>query len=162
MAGYFTDINAFKLRSNMPPEFVDALEATQAGWFAGKNESVSRWIDARLSKRYATPFTAPIPETVLVWATHLMTWEAWQRRGYDPADLSMQQAIEDAKTARDEVKEAADCADGLFELPLRADTTAPGIVKGGPFGYTEASPYVWTTKQRCAATDEDANGDGTY
>lgn len=155
-------LDEFKDRTNMPVEFIEAIEAVRAGWTEKQIALAIAWIESRLRKRYAVPFDAPQPEAFLAWVTRLVTFEAWQRRGYDPADLSMAQAAEDAKTARDEVKEAADSKDGLFDLPLRADTTAQGIRKGGPLVYSEQSPYVWTTRQGCRGRFEDDNDDGTY
>jgi len=53
-----------------------------------------------------------------------------------------------------ELKEAADSKDGLFDLPLRADTTATGVSKGGPRGYSEASPYTNLDRQRARRRNE--------
>ncbi len=53
------------------------------------------------------------------------------------------------------MKEAADSAEGLFELPLRADLETSGVSKGGPLGYTEASPYRWTDRQADDGRNED-------
>lgn len=145
----------------MPAEFVDAIEAVRPGWTLMQLEMASRWVDARLAKRYAVPFTAPTPEVVLAWVTRLVTYEAWQRRGYDPADESMAQAAKDAESAKLDVKEAAESVDGLFELPLRADSSTTGVSRGFPRSYSERSPYVWTTLQGDAGHDEDFNGVGS-
>jgi hypothetical protein len=53
------------------------------------------------------------------------------------------------------LKEAADAKDGLIDLPLRADTTASGISRGGPLAYTETSPYAWTDVQAETGRSED-------
>jgi hypothetical protein len=91
-----------------------------------------------------------------------VTIRAWMKRGFDPNDLATEEYKADAAAAMEEIKEAANADTGLFELPLRADTTASGISKGGPLGYTEASPYVWTDEQARAGRDEDSRRGGTY
>jgi phage gp36-like protein len=151
----------FKDRTNLPAEFVDAVEAARPGWIAVQLGLASAWIDARLSKRYAVPFAAPVPEIVLAWVTRIVTFEVWQRRGYDPADLSMERAAKDADDARAEVKEAADSNVGMFELPLRQDTSEVAVMRGGPFYYAESSPYVWADGQAETGRVEDGNRRGS-
>lgn len=161
MAAYLTK-SGFQDRTTMPPEFIDALDSARPGWLDTQLAMASRWIDARLGKRYAVPFAAPTPELVLTWCARLVTLECWQRRGYDPADESMTRAALDADTARAEVREAADSADGLFDLPLRADLPATsGISRKGPLVYSEQSPYVWISGQRDVGSSEDGRGRGT-
>lgn len=160
MAPYLT-IATFKNLTAMPSTDVDALEAIAPGWVDAKLAAKSRWIDARLSKRYAVPFTAPYPEAVTDWLARIVTLNAYLRRGVDPNDRQFEELKADAEAAELEVKEAAESEKGLFELPLRADTAAGGISKGGPLGYSEASPYAWTDVQRDAATLEDSNRRGT-
>jgi hypothetical protein len=162
MASYLT-LAQFKDRTNMPAEFVDALEAARPGWVLAQLEMASRWVDTRLFKRYVVPFADPVPETVLAWVTRLVTIECWYKRGVDPDDRALERVEKDADTAKEEVKEAANAVDGLFDLPLRADLPAQsGISRGAPRVYSEASPYVWTTVQRAAGRDEDSNGGGTF
>ena len=161
MAAYLT-LAEFKLRTVMPSEFVTAIESVEPGWTEMQLLQHSGWIDARLRKRYAVPFAAPVPETVLGWLARIVTFECWQRRGFDPADLSMDRAAKDADTARSEVLEAADSEKGLFDLPLRQDLPATsGIVRNGPYVYTEASPYVWADQQVATGRTEDGNRRGT-
>lgn len=157
----YLDLAAFKTRTVMPSAFVDEIEAALPGWTDTQLTMAQGWIDARLRKRYAVPFVAPVPEIVLGWLTSIVTWSAWQRRGYDPEDQSIVQAKDDALAARNEVKEAADAVTGLFDLPLRQDTTATGVVRTGPYGYSEQSPYVWTDPQMTTGRNEDGNRGGT-
>jgi guanyl-specific ribonuclease Sa len=82
------------------------------------------------------------------WLATLVTPLVYRKRGIDPTDEQIVAADAAAQTARDEIKEAADSETGLFELPLRADTSASGVDRGGPFGYAEASPYTWLDVQR--------------
>lgn len=161
MPAYLT-VAEFKNLTVMPSGDVDVLEAVAPGFLTAKLEAKSRWLDARLAKRYDAPFASPYPEAVKDWLARIVTLTAFLRRGVDATDEQFVEIKADAEKAEAEVLEAAESEKGLFELPLRADTTASGISKGGPFGYSEASPYVWTDRQRRAATDEDANGEGSY
>lgn len=158
MAGYL-DIAGLKLRSVMPPEFFDQIEARQAGWLAAQSEALSRAIDSRLRKRYAVPFASPYPEAVLRWLGDMLTEVAWLRRGVDPSDPQWVRVEQLANTAREEIKEAADSNDGLFELPLATGATA--VSKGGPRVYSEQSPYVAADQQVATGRTEDSNRRGT-
>ena len=159
--GYLT-LSEFKDLSTMPPEIVDTIEAKWPGYTLAQIDSVSALdIDSRLRKRYAAPFASPYPPAVKSWCARIVTMQCWRRRGYDPTDESMVDAIKDRDEAKAEIKEAADSDKGLFDLPLRADTTSTGISKGDPLGYSEQSPYVWMDQQASTARDEDLNGRGT-
>lgn len=152
----------FKLRSTMPPEDVDALETAYPGFLLARLVIHTAWIHARLKKRYAVPFVESIPEIARGWLTHLVTYDAYMRRGYNPGSQEDGQIKLDADMARAEVKEAADSNEGLFDLPLRADSpSASGISKGGPFGYSEQSPYVAFDLQRDTGRGEDRTRSGT-
>lgn len=157
----YLTIAELKLRAVMPPEFLDALESVQPGWVEAQLEQVSRWIDSRLMKRYAVPFIdLPYPEVVKGWLARLVTFEAWQRRGWDPQDPQAVQIQRAAELAREDVKEAADSVTGLYDLPLLDGKSL--ITKPRPFSYTEASPYVWTDEQVRSGSYEDDQGGGSY
>lgn len=160
MAPYL-DIAGFKVLSTMPVERIDELEAIAPGFLAAKLAAKSRWIDARLTKRYAVPFAEPCPDTVKDWLARIVTPVAHVRLGVPATDEQFVVVQKDAEDAEAEVLEAAEAERGLFELPLREDTTASGVSKGGPLGYSEQSPYVWTDVQREIATAEDSHRRGT-
>lgn len=160
--GYLT-LAEFKLRSTMPSDYVDEIEAAAPGFVLAHVESVSTLdIDSRLRKRYACPFSEPYPEAVKTWCARIVTLACWERRGFDPTDQSMERAVRAAELAKEEIKEAANSNEGLFDLPLRADTVATGIAKGAPLAYSESSPYVWRDVQRDAGRDEDRDRGGSY
>lgn len=161
MATYLT-VDGFKLLSVMPSGFVDEIEAGSPGWTLQQLTLVSAHIDARLSKRYDAPFNVPAPICVQGWLAKIVTEAAYRKRGYDPTDAQGKEYVADRDTALAEIKEAADAVDGLFDLPLRADTNASGISKGGPRAYSEQSPYVFTDQQSRVGTNEDSNGGGTF
>lgn len=160
MAAYLT-LAQWRLKTQMPASAVDALEAEASGYIDEQLEDESRWIDARLAKRYAVPFVVPVPTAVTRWLARIVTESAYLRRGYNPDDQQAARFKELADEARAEIKEAADSEKGLFELPLREDTTAGGISKGAPMGYSEASPFVFMDRQVATGRDEDRNGTGT-
>jgi phage gp36-like protein len=152
----------FALYSTVPVEHTDALETVAPGWLAQQLETWSRQIDARLSKRYATPFTAPYPEVVKAWLARIVAVRVYLRRGVDATDLQFAEIQADGTRAFDEIKEAADSNVGLYDLPSVQGSTSSGVVRGGPFGYSEQSPYVWADGQARAGRSEDSNGSGSY
>lgn len=160
MSGYL-DLAAFKVRTLAPQGFVEELETLAPGWVAGQLEHYSRVIDARLRKRYAVPFADPAPETVKEWLARLVTLRVYLRRGVDPTDEQFDAIRQDARDVLEELKEAADAETGLFDLPLVDSADGSAISKGGPLGYSEASPYVWADVQVSAGRDEDRAGEGS-
>jgi len=150
MAAYLT-VAELKGATLAPASYVDAIEAEEPGWTLGRLTTWSAWIDARLRKRYAAPFATPYPVTVTGWLAAIVTWEIYLKRGVNALDQQATDIRELATAAKAEVLEAANAVGGLFDLPLRANTTATGIALGEPLGYSEASPYTWTSEQRDAA-----------
>jgi hypothetical protein len=138
----------FKDRTVMPPTDVDALHAAYPTFFATRITSLSAHLDSRLRKRYAVPFADPTPEAVKAWLTALLTLDAYLRRGVNATDEQFVEIVKAADSTKLEIKEAADSETGLFDLPLRADTTETGIVQGSPFGYAEPDPYAWLDVQK--------------
>ena len=160
MASYLTTAE-FKTRTLIPGEFVDAIEAVDAGWTLIQLEEASAWIDSRLRKRYAAPFSSPYPVQVLSWLARVVTVRCLLKGGVAATDEQYLSIQQDAADAKAEITEAATSDAGLFDLPLRSDTTATGIAKGGPLSYSEQSPYVWASMQRRTGREEDSNGRGT-
>jgi hypothetical protein len=143
----FVDLAYVKLVGSMPPADVDAVDSLYPGTFDAIAVAVSSMFEARLSKRYATPFEAPYPESLRWAVAHVVAAELWAKRGYNPsgADEIIQRRKQEAL---DWLKEAADSKDGLLELPKRADTIgASGVTKGGPIATSQASPYEWIDDQ---------------
>lgn len=147
LADSYLDVPDWKARTVMPEADVVYLEATYPGWIASRLKIGTSRINGRLRKRYAAPFANPVPEIVLGWLDAMVTVEAYQKRGWNPSDEQSKQIADAAATAFGEIKEAADSEEGLFDLPLRQNTTEDGIAKGGPLAYSEASPYDWTDVQ---------------
>lgn len=159
MAAYLT-LEEFTALTVMPAENLSALEAVAPDWIAAQLERVSRYLDARLAKRYGVPFGDPAPATVQGWVEAIVTVRCYLKRGVDPTDAQWLEVKAAGDTAVAEIKEAANSDEGLFELPLR-EGEGTAVSRGGPFGYSEASPYVWTDVQADAGHDEDAAGSGS-
>lgn len=159
LASSYLDFDEFKALTTAPENLVDGahIPASNVAARAAWKSFVERWlvietstINALLRKRYAAPFASPVPEVVKGWLVARVVPQLYKKRGADASDEQMAQILEEAKTALEEMKTAADAQDGLYDLPLRQDLTATGIEKGGPFVYSEASPYDWVDAQRDA------------
>lgn len=145
----YVDLDYVKLVASMPAADVDALNDLFPGKFTAIATSVSAIFEARLHKRYATPFESPFPEALRWHVAQVVAAELWRMRGYNPGH-PLDATIEDRrKEALDWLKEAVDSKDGLVELPKRADQAGTSAIdRGGPRGYSEASPYAWLDVQK--------------
>jgi hypothetical protein len=160
--GYFPNLAAYEICSTLPLEWISEVATRHPGWVEKQIDLVSALeIDARLSKRYVTPFEAPYPLAIQSWAARILDARVLMRRGIDPVDDQYVAMLADATAAKAEVLEAANAETGLYDLPLRADTDASGLTRPAPRSYSEASPYVWTTRQAVRGRTEDGNGEGT-
>ncbi|HEY1956043.1 MAG TPA: hypothetical protein VGH28_10525 [Polyangiaceae bacterium] len=129
--------------------------------------SSRRWqsrILAYLRKRYDVTQideTNP-PDALLDWIARCVLPDMWRARGANPSDAQTAAAIDDRTDALKDVQvEASDASTGLIELPLANDEAGSGVSQGGPYGYTEASPYVAFDVQRATAEFEDCSGSGS-
>ena len=145
---------AFRDATLAPPGYIDTIEASHPGWVDRQLVRWSAWIDARLSKRYATPFDAASPPMIVEeWLARIVTHRCYLKRGVDPKDAEVAAIIADAEEAKAEIAEAATASAtaNKFELPLRADAPGyVGVVRGAPLGYAEESPYTWAENQYTA------------
>jgi hypothetical protein len=157
MAESYLTVALFRTRSLMPGEDIDTLEVSQPGYLLAQLTAATARVDAQLRKRYAVPFAEPVPEIVLDWVTRKVTPRAYLKRGYNPSNDASFAALlsSDAALADAEIAAAADAVSGLYDLPLRQDTTTSGISRGAPLGYSETSPYAWRDAQRTTGQGED-------
>ncbi len=149
MAAYLS-VSDYKLTySIVPGSYIDTIETDYPNWVDTRLNALSQWLDARLAKRYVTPFESPPPLAICNWLARLLDPEVMRKRGVDATDLQYADVRQSAIDAMAEVKEAADAVNGLYDLPLLANSTAgsSGIVRPMPRSYSEASPYEWTTVQ---------------
>lgn len=154
MGTAYVDVEYIKANGVMTPDAVDLCVAdldapAPNDGFRSLIEGRSAYIDSRLAKRYAVPFAAPYPEAVRQWCCDLVVERLLARRGGNPDSDLLEAATRAAELARTELREASDSETGLFDLPLRQATPAAesGIAKGGPYVYSEASPYEWIDVQ---------------
>src|SRR5690606_7386155 len=116
----YLTLQQFKELAALPPQYIEAIEEIDEGWTERQLLRKSRWIDARLRKRYAVPFTLPAPDAVQDWLVRLVTLPLFLKRGVDPNDQQFEEYRSDAERAEREVLEAANSDTGLFDLPLLA------------------------------------------
>lgn len=135
-------------RSPMPAADVHQLNDLAPAFLEALLREVSSRIDARLRKRYAVPFKSPVPEIVKGWVLRIATPRAYIRLGVNPSDVQFESLRVDGEEAWKEIAEAANSQDGLFDLPLRAGSSASGISTMATFGYSEATPYGFLDTQR--------------
>lgn len=151
----YVDVDYVKAVGSMPAADIDALEALYPGTFDTVATAVSRLFDGSLCKRYSAPFSTPFPEALKWNVAQVVVATLWQKRGYNPGSAQDEIIQQNKADALAWLKEAANAKDGLVELPLREDTTAEGVSKPGPLGYSEVSPYAWTDIQREDGRAED-------
>lgn len=160
MPAYLT-LAEFQLKTLLPANVVADIEAATPGWTAAQLELVSARMDARLAKRYAVPFAAPLPMVLGEWLAAVVSYRAYLKRGVSALDEQFQEYKAQHDGALKELEEAANSESGLWDLPLRG-TADTAIAKGFPRGYSEQSPYVWTDVQADVARGEDAGRGGTF
>lgn len=160
MAAYLT-VDELKTRTIMPSEQIDRLEQMHPGWLAAQLESSSRWVDMRLAKRYAVPFSAPYPEAVRSWVARMVTQRAYLHHGIPASDAQLALVAADSDKAEAEVKEAADGQIGLIDLPASDAVRGSAVRFGGTRVYSERSPYVAGDVQRSAGVLDDQRRRGT-
>ena len=147
MSSQYLTVEEFTKLCIMPMSGIDELETSYVDWLDSTLKSYSGLIDARLAKRYATPFQSPYPEQVKQWLVRLVNIRAQLKRGITPSDQQTQLLVDDAALVLTELQEAADAQNGLWDLPLRADTDTSGITKPKILFRSDATPYDWMRTQ---------------
>ena len=143
VADYFATLADVKAQTVMPGGDVDQIESEDPGWILARARAIQSGIDSRLRKRYAAPFDAPVPGVVLGWLGSLLTLELYLHRGVNPSDQQILTIQAGADRAQAQIKEAADAVAGLYDLPLRADTTATGAVEPATLFSTDSDCFAF-------------------
>jgi hypothetical protein len=133
----------------LPNSDIDAMNTTYPEFIASVCDRVTRLIYARLRKRYKLPLVAPYPPDLIDAAIHLATWQVYVKRGVsDETSLLSDELKAERDAANTWLLEVANSETGLLELATLDSAANDGSVeKGGPFVYSEASPYDWTDRQ---------------
>lgn len=160
MPAYLT-LADFRLKTLLPVNVLDELEARTPGWLDEQLALVSSRFDARLAKRYAVPFSSPYPAVLGEWLASVVSMRALLKRGVSSLDEQWQEYKAQHDQALRELEEAANSETGLWELPLRSSGPALGVTQGFPRGYSEQSPYVAFDVQADLGRDEDRERGGT-
>jgi len=115
-------------------------------------------MEARLGKRYDLGQIAASPPLIVIgWLQATVTIDLLDFRGRNPSDPAAVSAKERYDLAIEEMREAADAKDGLFELPLVP--AGQSAVKGPKvLFYTENSPYISADMQEAIGIHEDFGG----
>ena len=158
----YLDIDRYKLLSLMPSSYIDGVEQKHPGWLAAQFDHESARIDAQLRKRYGQlmPF-AETPAVVQGWLARIMDLNTWLKRGVSATDEQFQDYRRRAEDAVKEINSAANSEQGLFDLPTSGTNSASAPSLGGPRGYSEQSPYVWTDEQAAIGHEEDQQRGGS-
>jgi hypothetical protein len=168
-------VSRFRDLTIMPGADVDLIEAQEPDYLQNQLDLFAARIDAKLCKRYTTPFgdePAPaatvrqsVPGLIEDWLVSLVTPRAYAKRGVNPSSGELwftEFVINPAVAALKEIDDAANGNEARLELPLKS-TSEPGadVTRSGPLAYTETSPYVWLDVQADAAREEDTGRSGT-
>jgi len=138
----YVDKEYLKLVGALPARDIDELDVVFPGTVDGISEAESRKADARLAKRYATPFQEPYPEALRSAVAYCVVYRLYQKRGPNPGSALEEAVLRDYNEAKDWFKEAANSKDGLIELPPREDgDDDKGVVQGGPLCVNDLTPY---------------------
>jgi hypothetical protein len=125
-----------------------------------KGKNVQRWLDlasahirSRLVKRYAIDWSEvanqPVPDKIIEWLILLVDIPVCKCTGAIPEGRVDDWIREDEKRVNDELKEAADSENGLFELPLR-EPGVSAVNKGGPLVTSNTTIYGFFDAQQTA------------
>jgi hypothetical protein len=158
----YLSYDQYAQRTSIPPKYITAIEQQYPGHIDLQLQMFTAMIDARLRKNYAAPFdTDHVPLVVQLWLVALCDYKVMERRGYNPGDSIIDRYAADYEQANKDLLEAANSETGLFDLPLRSDTTASGRDKPRVVSYCEASPFVGQRMQRERGRAEDKAGRGS-
>ncbi len=172
----YIDEEYLRVNGAMPSTDVDYLSSNATSIFGEAWATafpkilvaVTRLFDAKLAKRYDTPFglddsgtfdLSRVPEAVKLNVLDVVVHRLYAKRGFNPGSAQDQDAIIGARDrALTWLNEAADAEKGFVELPRRSNPTdQSAVARAQPKFYSEASPYKWTERQVNTAREEDGN-----
>jgi phage gp36-like protein len=132
----------------MPLSGVDELQTRYPGWLDAMLTSYSGMIDARLAKRYVTPFAVPVIAPIKLLLTRLVDPIAYTKRGVDTSDAQQDRLDALYKQAEVDLAEMADSEVGKYDLPLRADLpNVSGLKQPQVLSRSDNTAYDWPRRQ---------------
>jgi phage gp36-like protein len=151
MAAYF-DVDYLRMMGSVPGAVLDEFETANPGRLDGMIAAVSRLIDSYLFKRYATPFSDPVPEAVKFHGTQILSHQLRVVIGFDPGSKQDDQIVQARADAFAWLEKAANARDGLVELPLREPEAgkkdAAGVSRRKARAFSFASAIGWHRAQK--------------
>lgn len=145
MSQYLT-VEDYQGLTLVPSIVIDQSQALDPAWLNNQLTICSGEIDARLAKRYAVPLKQPSNQ-VKIWLAKLVDLRVYIHLGVSANDQQIQLIVDNEANAKLEMKEAADCVTGLFDLPLIQDQQGSGIVSPKILSTSDATPYRWIRTQ---------------
>lgn len=149
MADIYLTVQRFRAATVLRDVQLSELERNYPEFLTTNIELISREIEERLRHKYAIPF----PErhaTIEKWIIGLLQPLAAAKIGIEPNDSIVNLIEKRADLVEEQLKDAAAVNSPNatnWNLPIKDAKDQSGIVKGGPFGYGEHSPYDWTDRQ---------------
>ena len=151
MSAYF-DVDYLKAMGSVPAAVLDEFEVANPGRIIKIITAVSRLIDSHLFKRYATPFSDPVPEAVKFHGAAIVSHQLRVIIGFDPGSSQDAEIIQARKDAFTWLASAANAREGLVELPLRepdpGKKDASGVARRKARGFSYPDAMAWHLDQR--------------
>lgn len=148
----YINTNYLRMMGSVPGDVLDEFELAHPLRIDGMIESISRLVDSHLFKRYATPFSDPVPEVVKFHVAQIMSHQLRVIIGFDPGSRQDEQIVEARNAAFAWLEQAANARDGLVELPLREPATgkrdAAGVTRRKARAFSFDSPMAWHRARR--------------
>ena len=133
----------------MRPSDIDRIEAQEPGITLERAEAVTSVLNSKLMKRYRLPFMQPYPLSLAKYVAVVVSYELLTDvRGLNPESDQKDAAEKALAKVEAWLTAAVDPEGGDVELRAAEAGLGPSAVSaGGPYGYSEASPYTWTDAQ---------------
>jgi hypothetical protein len=134
-------IQELKSLTNLAKGTVEVFESEDSEWLQATIDSETARVYAKLRKRYAVPFIAPVPTIVREWVAAYVDHRMLVKIGVSVGDVVIEAVKARVDATALAITDAAESVEGLTELPLNADAGASGVISPATFFYSETSPF---------------------